>query len=98
MPRYPQLGFAFPRASGGNSNYNNGTPPLAHFSPRERGEFHNNTNSNDATELFPARAGVIPINLLPCLISVSFPRASGGNSGYEIPNIEFQYFSPRERG
>ena len=49
-------------------------------------------------DLFPAYAGVIPMEYLDVILSIAFPRIRGGDPGVTIDWGDGSAFSPHTRG
>ena len=88
----------FPRASGDGPRPARLRRRNALFPPRERGWSPYCGDDEDAAEVSPARAGMVPCRPACPVQPARFPRASGDGPNPEDVNTRMEEFPPRERG
>ena len=88
----------FPRVSGGVSSTDASEKALITFSPRQRGCFPYREAMGTGTYVFPASAGVFPLQRGNGYRYIRFPRTSGGVSDEGTLADAKARFSPHQRG
>jgi hypothetical protein len=87
-----------PRARGGVPTKTRRDADNIVSSPRTRGCSHDRIPDGSGNGLFPAHAGVFPMQPRRSLFAQSLPRARGGVPTITVPPIPRYVSSPRTRG
>ncbi len=98
LPYYSQQEYGLPRMRGGVSESDIGTLEGVVSSPHARGCFSMATTVSQPTTVFPACAGVFPMDKRRSVLKSSLPRMRGGVSSPSSPPSAILWSSPHARG